>query len=77
MDFNLICFFIDIEIKKGIKMNRNTRKTSNRKVEKNSNKNMRCKLKMIVIFESDKCKDFSKKDGSISGNVCKNCKYSF
>ena len=37
----------------------------------------RCKIKMSPVFESDTCKDFSKKESSIAGDFCKNCKNSF
>jgi len=38
---------------------------------------MRCKSKMIPVFDSDTCKDFLKKENEESNNICKNCKHSF
>ena len=42
-----------------------------------NNKIIRCKSKMIPVFESDNCKDFIKRENSDSSNNCKNCKNSF
>jgi len=57
-------------------MNRR-KKSSNYKTVIKSNKIIRCKSKMIPVFESDNCKDFTKKENAESNNVCKNCKHSF
>lgn len=51
-----------------------------------SNKNMnnrqrkvviRCKNKMIPVFDRDVCEDFVKNDKSNSDHNCKNCRHSF
>ena len=38
---------------------------------------IRCKSKMIPVFESDNCGDFIKKEGREPDHICKNCKNSF
>ena len=38
---------------------------------------VRCKSKMIPVFDNENCKDFIKKENSESNNFCKNCKHSF
>ena len=57
-------------------MNRK-RRTSNRKETNNKKVIIRCKSKMIPVFESDNCKDFMKREAADSDKICKNCKYSF
>lgn len=57
-------------------MNRRRRSSNNKKAIKN-NKIIRCKSKMIPVFESDNCEDFIKKEHSESKNMCKNCINSF
>ena len=51
-----------------------------------SNKNMktmqrkvviRCKTKMVPVFNSDICEDFVQSDKSNSDHNCKNCVHSF
>jgi hypothetical protein len=49
---------------------RNEKKTNNKTV-------IRCKNKMIPVFETDTCKEFVKKDQTNTNNICINCKYSF
>jgi len=56
-------------------MNRR-RRTNNRTSIKNK-KIIRCRSKMMPVFESDNCKDFVKRENSESNNTCKNCKNSF
>ena len=58
-------------------MNRKRKKSSSNKKTIKNNKIMRCKSKMIPVFESDTCKDFFKKENEESNNICKNCKNSF
>jgi hypothetical protein len=58
-------------------MNRRRKKSSENKIVIKNNKIIRCKNKMIPVFESDFCKDFLKKDNTQSNNICKNCKFSF
>lgn len=53
------------------------RKVTNKKTTVSNKKIIRCKQKMIPVFENDICKDFVKKDSSNTDNFCKNCKYSF
>ena len=57
-------------------MNRR-RKSQNNRTEIKNNRIIRCKSKMIPVFESDSCKDFIKKANTESNNICKNCKNSF
>jgi len=38
---------------------------------------IRCKSKMIPVFESDNCESFIKKENAESTSICKNCKHSF
>ena len=58
-------------------MNRKRRKTSSDKKAIKKNKIIRCKSKMIPVFDNENCKDFIKKENSESSNFCKNCKHSF
>lgn len=55
----------------------NRKRSSNRQTVIKSNKIIRCKNKMIPVFESDNCKSFIKKENAESTNICKNCKHSF
>ena len=57
-------------------MNRK-RKSSKNKVVINKKIIIRCKSKMIPVFESDNCGDFIKKEGREPEHICKNCKFSF
>lgn len=57
-------------------MNRR-RKSSKNKVIINKKVIIRCKSKMIPVFESDNCGDFIKKEGREPDHICKNCKHSF
>ena len=57
-------------------MNRR-RKTSNNKASPKNKKIMRCRSKMIPVFESDNCKEFIKRENADSNSICKNCKNSF
>lgn len=58
-------------------MNRKRKKSSDNKISNKNNKIIRCKSKMIPVFENDICEDFSKKENTQSNNICKNCKFSF
>ena len=54
------------------------RKRSKDNKTKISNKNIiRCRNKMIPVFETDTCEDFINKPNSESINICKNCINSF
>jgi len=57
-------------------MNRR-KKSSNHKITIKNNKIIRCRSKMIPVFENDNCKDFLNKENTESNNICKNCKHSF
>ena len=57
-------------------MNRKrSRRSSNKPIIKKTI--MRCKSKMIPVFDSDTCEHFIKKEHTESNNNCKNCKNSF
>jgi len=58
-------------------MNRRKRKQTYNKNTNDNKKIIRCKLKMIPVFEGDTCKDFAQKEHSESTKICKNCKNSF
>ncbi len=58
-------------------MNRKKRTSSNNKTSIKNKKIIRCKSKMIPVFESDNCKDFIKRENADSNILCKNCKNSF
>jgi len=45
--------------------------------EKQNKNIIRCKEKMIPVFETDTCEKFEKKAGVENTKICKNCKYSF
>ncbi len=76
MDFIKFCFFIVIRLIEGLKM-KGKRRVSNKKTTAGNKKIIRCKQKMIPVFENDNCEDFVKKDSGNTDNFCKNCKYSF
>ena len=57
-------------------MNKKRKKSSNNKIAI-KNKIIRCRSKMIPVFENDNCEDFVKKENIESNNICKNCKHSF
>ncbi len=55
-----------------------TRKKSFRNNTINENKKItRCKHKMLIVFESDTCDNFSKKENTDANIICKNCINSF
>ena len=58
-------------------MNRRKRRTTNKKASIENKKIIRCKHKMIPVFESDICKDFIKRENTEGYEICKNCKNSF
>ena len=58
-------------------MNRKKRRSSKNEISIKNKKIMRCKSKMIPVFESDNCKDFIKRERAESNSICKNCKNSF
>ena len=56
----------------------NRRKKSSKNNSINENKKItRCKSKMLIVFETDTCEKFLKKENSDSNNICKNCVNSF
>ncbi len=55
-------------------MNRRRKPNDQTQIKK---KIIRCRNKMIPVFESDNCENFIKKDHSESDKNCKNCKNSF
>ena len=55
----------------------NRKKLSNGKTKIKNKKIIRCKNKMVPVFESDICDSFSKKVNVESNNICKNCVHSF
>lgn len=57
-------------------MNRRKRSSKN-KTEIRQKIIIRCRNKMIPVFESDNCEDFIKKEHADPNNICKNCKHSF
>ena len=58
-------------------MNSRGRRKTNNKNEYKQKKVIRCKEKMLPVFEEDNCNDFIQKDKSDPKNNCKNCKHSF
>ena len=58
-------------------MNRKRKRSSNNKTEVKKHKIIRCKSKMIPVFENESCEGFSKKERAESIDICKNCRYSF
>lgn len=57
-------------------MNGKRRRSSYNKVEFKNKKIMRCKRKMVPVFQSDNCEQFFKKENT-DNNICKNCQHSF
>jgi len=55
-------------------MNKRRKQSKNYTVTK---KIIRCKNKMIPVFDNDSCKDFIKREAADKDKVCKNCKHSF
>ena len=55
---------------------RRSRRSNNRQTIQ-KNKIMRCKSKMVPVFDSDTCEHFLKKENTDSNNNCRNCKNSF
>jgi len=58
-------------------MNRKRKKSKNNNIEKKKDKIIRCRVKMIPVFENDTCELIIKKGNMESDNVCKNCKNSY
>ena len=59
-------------------MNNRRKKSSNNRKEVKKDKIIRCKSKMIPVFENDNCEGFIKNEKAESSNIiCKNCEYSF
>ncbi len=58
-------------------MNRRRKKSSDNKTKIRNKKIIRCKSKMIPVFESDTCENFIKKENSEANSICKNCIKSF
>ncbi len=55
----------------------NRRRTQNKKIDKKQSQVIRCKKKMMPVFENDACQDISIKEKTSSNNNCKNCLHSF
>ena len=55
----------------------NRRRKSNDQTQIKKKKIIRCRTKMIPVFESDSCNDIIKKEHSDSDKICKNCMNSF
>jgi hypothetical protein len=58
-------------------MNGRRKKSRDNKTKNTSKKIIRCKNKMIPVFESDTCENFKNKPNSETINICKNCVNSF
>ena len=58
-------------------MKRKRKKSSNIKNSIIENKVIRCRSKMLPVFENDNCEDFIKKENAETNDICKNCIYSF
>ena len=58
-------------------MNGRRKRRSGNKPMNKKNTIMRCKSKMIPVFDSDTCERFFKKENTDSNNNCKNCSNSF
>ena len=58
-------------------MNGRRKKSNVNKTKISSKKIIRCSNKMIPVFESDTCENFTKKVNSESVSICKNCVNSF
>ena len=58
-------------------MNGRRKKSNDNKTKISSRKIIRCSNKMIPVFESDTCENFTKRVNSESTNICKNCVNSF
>ncbi len=58
-------------------MNGRRKKSTGNKTKISSKKIIRCGNKMIPVFESDTCDNFTKKVNSESTSICKNCINSF
>ena len=58
-------------------MYKQRRKNTNNKSSIKNLKIVRCKNRMVPVFESDNCKEFIKREGAESNSICKNCKNSF
>ena len=55
----------------------NNRRKKSSKNETVNKKIIRCKSKMIPVFETDNCDKFSKKENTDANKICKNCINSF
>jgi hypothetical protein len=53
------------------------RRSSTKKTEPKNNTIIRCKSKMMPVFEHDTCTDFIHKANGDAASICKNCKHSF
>jgi hypothetical protein len=58
-------------------MKRKRKKLSNNKNSIKKKKIIRCRSKMIPVFEDENCEIFLKKEQTETNNICKNCKHSF
>ena len=55
----------------------NNRRKKFSKDEKINKKIIRCRSKMLIVFETDSCDNFSKKENTDSNKFCRNCINSF
>ena len=58
-------------------MNRRRNKSSNRQEEPKQKRVIRCRSKMVPVFESDNCENFINKIDKEPNQICRNCKNSF
>jgi len=57
-------------------MNRR-RRSSNRRPTTQSKKIIRCKQKMMPVFDQDTCEQFTQKTSADTTKICKNCVHAF
>ena len=58
-------------------MNNRRKKSSKNNIINENKKITRCKSKMLIVFETDTCNKFSKKENTDSNKFCRNCINSF
>ena len=70
-------FFYHHTINKGLLFMKQKRRSSTNKTEPKNNAVIRCRSKMMPVFEHDTCKDYIQKGDGENPSNCKNCKNSF
>ena len=55
----------------------NNRRKKSSKNEKINKKIIRCKSKMVPVFDTDTCDKFLKKENTDTNKICRNCNNSF